>query len=123
MGLNTTDDSREGISAYLRRNPATCFVAKGQGTIVGAILSGHDGRKGFIHPAALQGERQRSGIETALVECAMKTLERDDNHNVALAVFAHNEKGNAFREKRGLIKRNDLVDRNGSITELIRIDT
>lgn len=25
MGLNTTDDSREGIAQYLRRNPNTCF--------------------------------------------------------------------------------------------------
>lgn len=28
MGLNTTDDSREGIDQYLKRNPATCFVAE-----------------------------------------------------------------------------------------------
>ena len=28
MGLNTTDDSKEGIEKYLRRNPNTCFVAE-----------------------------------------------------------------------------------------------
>lgn len=28
MGLNTTDDSRQGIERYLRRNPNTCFVAE-----------------------------------------------------------------------------------------------
>ncbi len=28
MGLNTTDDSREGIAKYLLRNPNTCFVAE-----------------------------------------------------------------------------------------------
>lgn len=27
MGLNDLDDSREGIAAFLERNPATCFVA------------------------------------------------------------------------------------------------
>ena len=27
MGLNTTDDSKDGIVKYLLRNPNTCFVA------------------------------------------------------------------------------------------------
>ena len=47
MGLNNLDDSREGIERYLRRNPGTCFVAQKEGRIVGAIMSGHDGRRGF----------------------------------------------------------------------------
>ena len=49
MGFNNLDDSREGIAKYLRRNPATCFVAECGDSIVGVILSGHDGRRGFIH--------------------------------------------------------------------------
>ena len=28
MGLNTTDDSKEGIAKYLARNPNTCFVSE-----------------------------------------------------------------------------------------------
>ena len=31
MGLNTTDDSREGIARYLFRNPNTCFVTEDNG--------------------------------------------------------------------------------------------
>lgn len=48
MGLNTTDDSREGIAAYLNRNPKTCFVAEEAGRVIGAILAGHDGRRGYL---------------------------------------------------------------------------
>ncbi|MCM1399826.1 MAG: hypothetical protein NC225_10155 [Clostridium sp.] len=33
MGLNLTDDSREGIAKYLKRNPASCFVAEDDGKI------------------------------------------------------------------------------------------
>ena len=48
MGLNSADDSPEGIRQYLRRNPDTCFAAEAEGRIVGAILAGHDGRRGFL---------------------------------------------------------------------------
>ena len=37
MGFNNLDDSREGIAKYLRRNPATCFVAECGDSIVGVI--------------------------------------------------------------------------------------
>ena len=53
MGLNTTDDSREGIAKYLRRNPTTSFVAECEGTIIGVIMAGHDGRRGYIHHTAV----------------------------------------------------------------------
>ena len=46
MGLNSTDDSREGIEKYLNRNPTSSFVAECNGMIIGVIMSGHDGRRG-----------------------------------------------------------------------------
>ena len=46
MGLNSLDDSKEGIKKYLDRNPATCFVARENKRLLGVILSGHDGRRG-----------------------------------------------------------------------------
>ena len=124
MGLNTTDDSREGISAYLSRNPTSCFVAEDyEGKIVGVILAGHDGRRGMIYHTAVSGALQKSGIGTALVEHAMQALEREGIHKVALVVFGRNEKGNGFWEKRGFTRRDDLVYRNRSISNLTRIDT
>ena len=123
MGLNTTDDSREGIEAYLKRNPTTCFVAEQEGTIIGVILSGHDGRRGFIHHTAVSLDHRQEGIGSALVDHAMNALEQEGIHKVALVVFARNEKGNTFWEKRGFARRDDLVYRNRSITELTRIDT
>lgn len=123
MGLNTTDDSREGIARYLRRNPETCFVAEAGGRIVGVILSGHDGRRGFIHHTAVLPDFRRQGVARQLVDCAMDALEREGIHKVALVVFQRNECGNAFWERVGFTVREDLVYRNRSIHELERIDT
>jgi len=123
MGLNNIDDSKEGIAKYLARNPHTCFVAESDNKIIGVILSGHDGRRGFIHHTAVDGCEQRRGVGTALVNAAMSALKDEGINKVALVVFGKNEKGNAFWKKQGFITRDDLNYRNRAITELTRIDT
>ena len=122
MGLNTTDDSREGIAKYLRRNPNTCFVAEENGELVGVILSGHDGRRGFIHHTTVRTGYRGKGIGKKLVDAAMNALEAEGIHKVALVAFEKNVLGNTFWEKAGFTVRDDLVYRNKNIHELKRID-
>lgn len=123
MGLNGTDDSEVCIEKYLKRNPATCFVAELDGEIVGVILSGHDGRRGFIHHMAVAESEQRRGLGGRLLEKALQALEAEGIGKVALVVFERNEKGNAFWEKHGFSAREDLVYRNKALLETVRIDT
>ena len=123
MGLNNLDDSKDGISKYLKRNPGTCFVAEKDSTIIGVTLCGHDGRRGYIHHTAVAASEQRHGVGAALVDAAVSALEREGINKVALVVFGKNEKGNAFWEKQGFTERPDLVYRNKAITELTHIDT
>lgn len=123
MGLNTTDDSREGMARYLQRNPNTCFVAEDADRIVGVILSGHDARRGFIHHTAVDITHRNRGIGRALVDRALSALEAEGIHKVALVAFRRNEVGNAFWEKLGFTTRGDLVYRNRALHEMERIDT
>lgn len=123
MGLNDVDDSREGIEKYLRRNPETCFVAEEDSTIAGVILSGHDGRRGFIHHTAVHPLFRNRGLGRELVNAALAALKNEGISKVALVVFTHNENGNAFWEKMGFTKRTDLAYRNLALRELIRQDT
>lgn len=123
MGLNDVDDSREGIEKYLNRNPSTCFVAEKAGQIAGVILSGHDGRRGFIHHTAVHPDYRKMGLGKMLVEAALAALKKEGISKVALVVFSHNENGNAFWEKMGFTKRTDLTYRNLALRELVRQDT
>lgn len=123
MGLNDLDDSPEGIARYLRRNPSTCFVAEKDTRIVGVILSGHDGRRGFIHHTAVHPDCRGQGIGHQLVETALTALKAEGIHKVALVVFDRNQVGNGFWEKEGFTAREDLVYRNRALSELRRIDT
>lgn len=123
MGLNDVDDSREGIEKYLKRNPETCFVAEEDGQLAGVILSGHDGRRGYIHHTAVHPLFRQMGIGKALVQAALAALKKEGISKVALVVFARNEKGNAFWEKMGFTLRTDLAYRNLALRELVRNDT
>lgn len=123
MGLNDLDDSREGIGKYLNRNPETCFVAQEGEQLVGVILAGHDGRRGYIHHTAVNPAFRGRGIGTALVDAAMAALENCGIHKAALVVFARNKAGNDFWEHRGFTAREDLVYRNRTIHPMNRIDT
>lgn len=122
MGLNTTDDSRDGIAKYIARNPSTCFVAEDKGNLIGVIISGHDGRRGFIYHTTVRKDYRRQGIGTRLVNSAMAALEAEGIHKVALVVFEKNTAGNAFWAKAGFTVRDDLVYRNKNIHQLQRID-
>lgn len=123
MGLNNLDDSREGIDRYIKRNPDTCFVAEDGNEIVGVILAGHDGRRGYIHHTAVSPRYRKQGIGRRLVDAAMRALEQCGINKAALVVFDRNESGNAFWEKLGFTAREDLVYRNRTIREMVRIDT
>ena len=123
MGFNNLDDSRDGILKYLKRNPSTSFVAVKGEAIIGVILSGNDGRRGFIHHMAVSESCRRQGIASALLSHALEALKAEGIHKVACVVFQRNEAGNAFWESQGFTERLDLAYRNKALTELIRIDT
>lgn len=58
-------DEESAIHAFLARNPDMSFVADDNGTIVGTILVGHDGRRGFIHHLAVATPYRRGGVRPA----------------------------------------------------------
>ena len=123
MGLNNLDDSEQGINRFLERNPDTCFVALQDEKVVGVIMAGSDGRRGYIYHTAVNPQYRKRGIATALVETVMQAMKNIGLNKVALVVFEHNEGGNKFWERLGFTERNDLVYRNKAINEMIRNDT
>lgn len=88
MGLNNLDDSKTGIEIFLKRNPDTCFVAEHENEVVGAIMVGNDGRRGYIYHTSVTPEYQRQGIGSKLVDTAIDALKKQGINKVALVVFA-----------------------------------
>ncbi|MCD7894992.1 MAG: GNAT family N-acetyltransferase [Erysipelotrichaceae bacterium] len=123
MGLNNIDDTKDGIDRFLKRNPDTCFVGEIDHKIVGVIMAGHDGRRGYIYHTAVSEKYHNHGIASQLVDKVINALYEIGISKVALVVFERNEAGNAFWEKQGFSVRNDLIYRNKSLVEIERMDT
>ena len=123
MGFNNLDDSREGIARLLRRNPTTSFVAVEDDRLAGVILSGQDGRRGYIYHMAVAEDFRRRGVATALLDRCLEALRAEGINKVALLVFRYNDAGNAFWENQGFAERTDVAYRNRELVELVRIDT
>ncbi len=67
LGLNDLDDSPAGIERFLLRNPKTCFVAEEDGSVLAVILTGDDGRRGYVHHMAVDPARRKQGIGSAIL--------------------------------------------------------
>ena len=74
-------DSRENIDFYLKRNPGMSQVALADGKIVGTVLCGHDGRRGFIHHMAVAEEYRRHSIAKRMALKALDALYNDGIKN------------------------------------------
>ena len=119
MGLRSLDDSKEGISCFLKRNPDTNFVAYEDEKLIGAILCGHDGRRGYIYHTVVLPEYRGRGIATALVEAAVEALQKEGITRVCLNVMKTNEQGKKFWIGKGWEGKDFLEFYSKSITDKI----
>ena len=108
FGIRTIDDSKAGVARFLKRNPTTSVVAEADGKIVGAILCGHDGRRGCFYHVCVQKEYRKHGIGKAMAVFCMKALQEEEINKVSLIAFQSNEGGNQFWKKVGWTFRDDL---------------
>lgn len=109
FGIRSIDDSRGGVERFLRRNPSTSVVAVAEdGSIVGGILCGHDGRRGCLYHVCVREDYRRLGIGKAMVVFCMNALKAEEINKVCLIAFTANDVGNAFWNRIGWTRREDL---------------
>ncbi len=109
FAIRSIDDSREGVERFLKRNPLTSTVAVSEnGEIVGAILCGHDGRRGCLYHVCVREDCRRHGIGKDMVVFCMNALKDEGINKVSLIAFTKNDVGNAFWNCIGWTKRLDL---------------
>lgn len=126
-------DSREAVARYLARNPGCSYVADygddrlptilpallpagGSAAdapppreLVGCIMAGHDGRRGYLHHLAVAASHLRRGIATSLVEHALTALAVEGIHKIHVDVLVRNQVGRAYWESHGWQRRDDIV--------------
>lgn len=108
FAIRSIDDSKEGVERFLNRNPGISVVAEEDGKIIGAILCGHDGRRGCMYHVCVDPEHRLKGIGKSMVVFAMEALKKEKINKVSLIAFTQNDIGNAFWKEIGWTKREDL---------------
>lgn len=101
-------DSREQIERYLDRNKGMSQVAVIDGKIVGTVLAGHDGRRGFIHHMAVIPQYRRKHIGHSLANKAIEKITAEGIDKTHIFCYQNNETGQDFWSDFGFKKRDDV---------------
>ena len=109
-GVSLRDaDSRDGIARYLERNPGLSFVAETDREIVGTVMAGHDGKRGYIQHLAVSNSLRRQGIGSQLVEVCLQALKQAGIVKSHVHVLHDNGLGREFWLRRDWFERKEIV--------------
>lgn len=101
-------DEPASLRSFLRKNRALCLIAESTGRIVGTVLCGFDGRRGYIYHLAVRPEARRRGVARALISRVTAELSRRGAKRCHAMVFANNELAHAFWSAAGWRERGDI---------------
>jgi putative acetyltransferase len=94
-------DDRETILRFLQRNPELSRVALRGEELVGAVLCGHDGRRGLLYHLAVRPDCRGQGVGRKLVAECLTGLRAAGIRRALILVAADNVDGRAFWLARG----------------------
>jgi N-acetylglutamate synthase len=108
VGVNERDEVVP-LGEYLRRNPGMSQVAFVGSTLIGTLLAGHDGRRGYLHHLAVAASHRRLGVAKALLAAARSALAAAGIDICHCFVYPDNHDGQAFWIASGWRRRHDLM--------------
>lgn len=94
-------DSREEIRDYLARNPGLSQVAEHAGEMIGAVLCGHDGRRGFVYHLAVALAFRGRGVGRLMLDECIRGLKGAGIRRALLLVADDNARGHEFWLRHG----------------------
>lgn len=101
-------DSKENITHYLQHNPGMSFVTEFENNVVGAVLCGHDTRRGYLHHLAINESHRNKGLGKELVRKCLEQLKKIGIKKCHVFVLVNNQKGIDFWENIGWELRTDI---------------
>ncbi len=104
----TGADSRDEFEAFLEKNSSFCFTACESDEVVGSVMAGSDGRRGYVYHLAVRADNQRKGLGGALMRRAEDALSKAGLEKIHLFIFSDNP-AVSFYEKSGWHVRNDIT--------------
>jgi ribosomal protein S18 acetylase RimI-like enzyme len=107
VGLNESDGP-EQLRAFLERNPGLSLVAHDGSRLIGAVLCGDDGRRGFLYHLAVLPEYRKQGVGRAMVERCLDALGARGLRRCNILMYVDNHSGEQFWKRGGWYDRSEL---------------
>jgi len=95
------DIIREEIAMKHSKNPQLFLVYDLGGKIVGTVIGGWDGWRGWIYKLGVSPEHRREGIGSALVTEAVRRLKELGAKRIGAYAFANNDASVSLFKKNG----------------------
>lgn len=100
------NDPKKDIARKLRVNADWFLVAESDGLIVGSVMAGYEGHRGWINYLAVAPARQRGGLGRKLMEEAERLLREAGCPKINLQVRSDNRDVIDFYERIGFREDN-----------------
>ena len=101
-------DSRMAIQAYLERNPGLSFIAVVDSKVIGCVMCGHDGRRGYLQHLVVQSEYRNQGVGKQLFMACITALQKIGISKTHIFVFKTNDLANKFWAGKGWEFREEI---------------
>lgn len=107
IGLSAADDAA-AMQSYLERNPGLSHCAWANELLIGTVLAGHDGRRGYLHHLCVRDDFRHRGLGRQLIERALEVLDVLGLEKAHAFLFTNNETGRRFWDRVGWTWRTDI---------------
>jgi ribosomal protein S18 acetylase RimI-like enzyme len=102
-------DTKEEIKRILDKNPQLFLVGKINQKIIGVVVGGFDGRRGYVHHLAVDPDYQKRGYGTRIMDELNLRFRKLGVHKVHLFIEKYNKEVVNFYQKLGWEIRDDLI--------------
>lgn len=107
LGVGSGDEE-ESLRLFMERNPSTCLLLKDGERLLGTVLGGFDGRRGYIYHLAVHPDCQGQGYGRELLKEVLYELRKLGAPKIHLFAFNDNQLAAGFYQNQGWEWRRDI---------------
>lgn len=104
-----SSDTKEEIERMIQLNSDLLLIGKIEEKIIGVVMGGFDGRRGYVHHLAIDPEYQKKGYGKLLMDELIKRYRKKRVHKIHLFIEKRNKDVIQFYRKLGWELREDLI--------------
>ena len=104
-----SSDTREEIEIVLQRNPNLFLIGKIHNKVIGVVIGGFDGRRGYVHHLAVDPDYQKKGYGKMIMDELIEKFRKIGVHKIHLFIEKYNKNVVEFYRYLGWDIRDDLI--------------